>query len=1127
MTKYAWGAPRTLAMAAPDDKPKHPQVRSEARPEEVTLNSPGFAATAPIVDSAPVADESTTLRLDDGEVVAGRYRLVRYLARGGMGEVYEAEDLELGERLALKTIRAETTDEIAEDRFKREIQLSRKVTHANVCRIFDVGYHVQRDGERVVFLTMELLAGETLLEQIRREGPVPLADAARIVRQVVAALTAAHNVGVVHRDLKSNNVILVPKKGGGTRAVVTDFGLAHVLIGGEDRSMSLSGSGGIVGTPGYMAPEQVEGGPITTRTDVYALGIVMFEMVTGRLPFEGATPLSVAAKRLTSPAPSPKKVRPDLPPRWEKAIMACLEREPSARPPTARSVLELLDEDFASTSIRFPRLKKRALALRPWAALVLVALTAAICLRMWRGRPQALADEMRTRGVALGSFEAAAAGQLASYGVLVRNAVRTDLAFDVPLIDAHSDLELGDGRAISIGYVRPRIGGREPLRVEGRYTVSGDGADRHIEITLRLVDPQSNEQRAAVVEAGALRKVGDVVLHAGARLRAIAGIEPSQRTTLSAAGHAAFDASMDALRDGDLARALEIVEAADASEPNAVELRFLTSRILAGLELEVSSHVAIEHATALAPSDDPYWGLRIEALRLRGDAVRSLARLEQLHARFPTDTDLSLDLSLVYLQAQRGADALRTLDALETQSLAPRERLRTAIARMIVAERMAHLTDIGREYKASQARARELNLPGLEAAVLRVACSVTTSERATAESDSVCGELRTLAERMRLPAGVVLADISWAAVRAPLTTNAQVLERAKRARSLAAQLGGRRRLTDAINVFAMVAHDANDEEADEELFVEALAIARDAHDHVNAISVLDNLAYYAGEEGHQAEEARYARLAVETARDSGSKELLAGAECRLGLAQQTLGDLAGARRIMEDVAVLLGAGGQSLRDTDCGALQAQLADAEGRYEDAIAISERYAAVEAKQGVDPASRVGYTQAICAERIAMRAWKDVLVCANQLVSATGHSTDQRGADLRLALIYRATAQAALGNLADARAVPAFVREYDDSETKADRTRQNLLLVRLDRYLGGDRGELRARIDAVIAEANTMQHRELDLIARLERLELLARDHDPTTAAEAKDLIERATALGFVGIAKRAGIVAKGGR
>ncbi len=271
----------------------HPQTGdsdpSSISGEEPTLQAldtlrsgPGGGPRADGSAAPSVAGSSQmTPKLAAGEVVAGRYAVVRYIARGGMGEVYEAEDLELRERVALKTIRGEVEDPSAEDQFKREILLARKVTHPNVCRIFDVGFHQRADGERVVFLTMELLAGETLFERIRREGPLDLDQAAGIVRQIAAGLTAAHAAGVVHRDLKSGNVILVPKSQGGVRAVVTDFGLAHVLGGGDERGRSMSGSGGIVGTPGYMAPEQVEGGKLTARTDLYALGVVMFEMVTG------------------------------------------------------------------------------------------------------------------------------------------------------------------------------------------------------------------------------------------------------------------------------------------------------------------------------------------------------------------------------------------------------------------------------------------------------------------------------------------------------------------------------------------------------------------------------------------------------------------------------------------------------------------------------------------------------------------------------------------------------------------------------------------------------------------------------------------------------------------------------
>jgi serine/threonine protein kinase len=168
---------------------------------------------------------SATSVLRPGDVVASRFRIVRYLAQGGMGELYEAEDLELRERIALKTILAHIA---ANDRsiamFKREVHLARQVTHPNVCRIYDIFRH-----ESIVLLAMELLHGETLADKLRREGPFATAAVLPIVRQMAAGLTAAHRAGVVHRDFKSQNVMLVPATGGdkGTRAVITDFGLAR------------------------------------------------------------------------------------------------------------------------------------------------------------------------------------------------------------------------------------------------------------------------------------------------------------------------------------------------------------------------------------------------------------------------------------------------------------------------------------------------------------------------------------------------------------------------------------------------------------------------------------------------------------------------------------------------------------------------------------------------------------------------------------------------------------------------------------------------------------------------------------------------------------------------------------
>ena len=296
-----------------------------------------------------------------GEVVASRFRIVRFLAKGGMGELYEAEDTELHERIALKTILSKMADERSIEMFKREVHLARQVTHPNVCRIFDVFRHQPRaaagtEGEEpeVIVLAMEFLNGETLADKLQREGRLTTEEALPLARQMAAGLTAAHRAGVVHRDFKSLNVMLVKPSTpeGELRAVITDFGLAK-RNSEDDRSslsVSLNDAGEISGTPAYMAPEQVEGGAVTPATDVYAMGVVLFEMITGARPFVADTPLKTAVKRLQEPAPSPRIHLPDLDDRWEAAILRCLARQAADRFASPDEAVAALSDEFLSLS---------------------------------------------------------------------------------------------------------------------------------------------------------------------------------------------------------------------------------------------------------------------------------------------------------------------------------------------------------------------------------------------------------------------------------------------------------------------------------------------------------------------------------------------------------------------------------------------------------------------------------------------------------------------------------------------------------------------------------------------------------------------------------------------------------
>ena len=341
-----------------------PPAASHARPDDETTGASVVAARAP---GTPV--------FRTGDIVAFRFRIVRFLAKGGMGELYEAEDLELRERIALKTILSHiAADERSIMLFKREVHLARQVTHPNVCRIYDVFRHRYGAGNDVVLLAMELLHGETLADKLRRDGRFSTTEMLPLVRQMADGLTAAHRVGVVHRDFKSHNVMLVKparaEEAEKMRAVVTDFGLAWRSAQDESTSlsMSLSTEGEISGTPAYMAPEQVEGGPVTPATDVYALGVVLYEMVTGTLPFVGETPLKMAVKRLNEPPPSPRVHVPGIDPLWEATILRCLARRPEERFASAGEVVSALEGRQIEPAVAAPGWQR-------WTGVVWLALT--------------------------------------------------------------------------------------------------------------------------------------------------------------------------------------------------------------------------------------------------------------------------------------------------------------------------------------------------------------------------------------------------------------------------------------------------------------------------------------------------------------------------------------------------------------------------------------------------------------------------------------------------------------------------------------------------------------------------------------------------------------------------------
>ncbi len=289
--------------------------------------------------------------IERGTTIAERYEVIEELGRGGMGNVYRVVDKKINEEVALKLLHpAVAAEEKTIERFKNELKLARKITHKNVCRMYDLN---EEGG--TPYITMEYVPGGDLKSIIKMTGQLNVGRAVSISKQICDGLAEAHNLGVVHRDLKSRN-IMIDKEG---NARIMDFGIARSL-----EAKGMTGDGIMVGTPEYMSPEQVKGEEADQRSDIYSLGIVLFEMLTGKTPFEGDTSLSIALKQKTEEPPNPQDFNAQIPEHLNRVILKCLEKDRKKRYQAAddlASELSSLEEEISTEERILPRKKTRVI----------------------------------------------------------------------------------------------------------------------------------------------------------------------------------------------------------------------------------------------------------------------------------------------------------------------------------------------------------------------------------------------------------------------------------------------------------------------------------------------------------------------------------------------------------------------------------------------------------------------------------------------------------------------------------------------------------------------------------------------------------------------------------------------
>jgi eukaryotic-like serine/threonine-protein kinase len=680
--------PQFLASATAE-----PLVRDEARRLLASHSEAGnFLSASPVHGALdPPTAGHPAAAFQSGDLLAGRFRIVRFLARGGMGEVYEAEDQELREPVALKVVRPDLLrDPRAADRFRREVHLAKKVTHPNVCRIFDIFRHQpgpgtsSEAGGSILFVAMELLLGETLAQCLRESGRMKMEQALPLAVQMAAGLGAAHEAGVLHRDFKPGNVVLVssPK---GMRAVITDFGLALRASVESTLSGSLTETGKSFGTPAYMSPEQVEGKELTPASDVYSLGLVLYQMVTGARPFEDTTALSMAVRRLHEDPAPPRTLVRDLDPHYEAVVLRCLERDVRRRFADAGEVARVLRREVR-VSRRPPRWVWAAVA-----ALLVVAMIAALVLGRTghKAHPQAGSVELSTvslrRSVAVlplknlsGRSEtgwvAAALAEMLSTELEAGEKLRVVPGENV--VRVTSDLGIGTADTLgrdTLGRLRQSLG--SDVVVVGSYLDVGSGGGGQIRLDLRLQDTLSGDTVSSVTEKGSEARLDELVTQAGTDLRSKLGvgdITPSQAASLRASLPKSTEATqlyaegLAKLRVFDALGARAVLEKAIGIEPGYSQAHSALADAWTALGYDRDARREAQKAYQLSaglPREQRLW-IEARTWEAKKDWDKAARAYRSLFDFFPDNVDYGLSLAGALTRGGKANDALTVIAAL-------------------------------------------------------------------------------------------------------------------------------------------------------------------------------------------------------------------------------------------------------------------------------------------------------------------------------------------------------------------------------------------------------------------------------------------------------------------------------
>jgi tetratricopeptide (TPR) repeat protein/predicted Ser/Thr protein kinase len=649
-------APSSEASGAPAPAPAAPESGSRSKPSSAPAGGARSSGTGRKTGGS--GESLMAAVLPEGAEIGARYRVISLLGRGGMGSVYRVWDEELNRDVALKLIRPEiAADADVIGRFKREIQLSSTVTHRNVLRVYDLG---EADGTR--FLTMQYVQGRDLSSLVKETGPLPVPRLLSIFRQICQGLEAAHEQGVVHRDLKPQNIMVDASD----NVLITDFGLAKNL-----GASAMTEMGALLGTPAYMSPEQVRGQTVDRRSDIYSLGVILYEMASGKTPFAGGSIFEVMMRRLSTPPRPIGELNPAVPDYLRKIVDRCLAVETSARYQSVAEILADLDAATFTTNVRYELARRRWMLVTAGAALALAVAVAGV---VWLAkRKPAPAAPRPTRSVLIADFENKT-GDPVFDGTL-------ETAFNIALEDAsfitsyRRDAARKVAEQIQPGVtglpepVARLVAGREGVNVVTSGAVSSRGSG--YEVSVRAVDAVTGKTIVSAEEdADGKNAVLGAVAKLASKVRGALGDTTPESARLAAAE--TFTAgSFEAAHEYSLAQDLQWAGKWDEAirhYERAIELDPNMGRAYAGL-------AAVENNLGRRSEAEKYYKLALaridrmserEKYRTRGGYYILLRKPDSaiqeftaLVKQYPADTAGIANLAAAYYLKRDMTNALK------------------------------------------------------------------------------------------------------------------------------------------------------------------------------------------------------------------------------------------------------------------------------------------------------------------------------------------------------------------------------------------------------------------------------------------------------------------------------------